>query len=306
MNEFDFIKSLLSFSKAGINGIGDDCVLLDDKYLISKDILVSGVHFLKSAPIDLIIHKLFTCNVSDIASMGGVPLYVIFGISAPKDINLGQVSIALKKSCKFYNVDLIGGDTTESNSDLFLSLTIIGKKNQNILLRSGAKKGDILYLSRIVGKCKASLENELEKKFYNIEKYYHYKINAENEVGAFLGSKDYITSATDVSDGLGIDLSNISKMSDVKIIINKEKLNFSELDFLGDKKIDYILSSGEEYSIAFTVASSYKKEFEKEFIEKFNKLPIEIGYIDTGKGTFLRDNDKLLNIENYGYCHFSK
>ncbi len=306
MNEFDFIKSLLSFSKSGINGIGDDCVLVDDKYLISKDVLVSGIHFLISAPIDLIIHKLFTCNISDIASMGGVPLYILFGISAPKDINLEEVSKALKKSCKFYNVTLIGGDTTESNSDLFLSLTIIGKKNKNILLRSGAKKGDIVYLSRMVGKCKASLENELENKFYNIEKYFHYKINAENEVGAFLGSKDYITSATDISDGLGIDLSNISKMSNVKVIIDKEKLNFSELDFLGDRKIDYILSSGEEYCLIFTVKRDYKKEFEKEFMEKFNKLPIEIGCIDEGEGTFLKGNGKLLNIENYGYCHFNK
>lgn len=304
MNEFDFINKLLSFSKSGVNGIGDDCALFGNDYLISKDVLVSGVHFLKSAPLDLIIHKLFTCNVSDIASMGGTSLYVLFGISAPKDVDLSVVAKAVEKSCKYYDVSLIGGDTTESSSDLFLSLTVIGKKGENLLLRGNAKSSDIVYLSRQVGKCKASLENELNISNYNIEKYFHYKVDAENKVGEFLATKKYITSATDISDGLGVDLSNISKSSHMKIVINKESLNFDILDFLGEKKFEYALSSGEEYSLIFTVKKEYKKELEKDFFAKFNRLPIEIGYVEKGSGTFLKDNKDLLNIENFGYCHF--
>ena len=304
MNEFDFIARLTDFAGSGIEGIGDDAALFGDFFLVAKDIIASDVHFLKSAPMDLIIHKLFTSNVSDIAAMGGTPLSVLFGISADKDTDLASIANAAKKASEFYGVKIIGGDTTESHNGLFFSLTIIGKKGQNLLQRNGARNGDILYLSRPVGLSKAALENELGKKYFPIENLYHYKINAEKDVGIFLGSRPEVTAATDVSDGLGADTGRLATMSDVKITIDEKCLKFPCLSFLGNEDVDYALSSGEEFALLFTVKKESAENFEKDYLKNLGKAPLKIGQVSSGNGSFLLRKGSLIDISKKGYVHF--
>lgn len=304
MDEFEFIKSLRCLSPNGVEGIGDDGALFADKYIIAKDIMASGVHFLKTAPIDLIIHKLFTSNVSDIAAMGGRGLWALLGVSVPKGFDLSALAEAIKKASEFYGLKLIGGDTTESVGEMFFSLTVIGRRGDNLLLRSGAKAGDILYLSRPTGLSKAALEKELDGADYPLEDFYHYKINAEIDVGAFLGSRNDVTSAADVSDGLGVDVGRIAAASNVKIIVDYNSLNFPVLQFLGDKSVDYALSSGEEFALIFTVKNQNQANFEKDFFKAFGIQPLKIGKVFDGSGCFAEKNGIVYDISNVGYRHF--
>lgn len=304
MKEFEFIRKLEDTFNNAENLIGDDAALINDNILISKDILVENVHFLKSTPLEHVIHKLFTANISDIASMGGTSKYVFLGIAAENKKVLETVIPFVKNECEKYNVTLAGGDTTSSKSGLFLSLTVVGSKGKNILMRSGACENDIIFLSRPVGKCKISLEKELNIKNHNIDKYEHYKVCAEDKLGSFLSSLDFITSATDISDGLSTDLYNIAESSHKKAVIEYNKLPVDYLKEYNVNSLDYILSSGEEYALLFTAKKDSSKFLKKLVKDTLNQEIIPIGRMEKGCGIFLETKGKLQSLFLSGYEHF--
>lgn len=305
MKEFEFIsyleKSIVNKNKY----IGDDAALIYDRLLISKDILSENVHFLSSTPLKYVIHKLFTCNISDISSMGAVAKYVLLGLALKDKSYLEQILPLIEEECKFYNVELIGGDTTSSERNVF-SLTVLGEKGANTVYRSGAESGDIIFISRPLGRCRISLEKELNKYSFNIDKYYHYQVNAENKLGEYLGSTGGITSMTDISDGLGVDLNNIALLSNKKAVIEYDRLDLSYLDEYGIDNFEYFISSGEEFALLFTVKSSLALKIQKDILDKLGIKIIPVGRIEEGSGIFVEKNGHMHKIVKGGYEHFNK
>ncbi len=297
MNEFDFIKTLQLDKKPSHTSIGDDAVLYNGA-LIAKDIMCEGVHFLSTTPIEHVVHKLFSSNVSDIASMGGIATACLIGVAVPKGYDLQTLSDSIKKYCKFYELELIGGDTTSSFGGLMLSMTVIGTPQANVLTRSGAKAGDLVYVSRKLGSAKMSLECELGTHQHNIDKYKHYSLNAETKLGALLGSIDCITACTDISDGLGIDLGNIATSSNVKIVLDSDKLTDASVF-----NIDYAIQSGEEYALVFCVQDYMAEELERYIFRVLSKEIFCIGRVFDGKNVYLSQGKSLINITNQGYEH---
>ena len=54
---------------------------------------------------------------------------------------------------KFYNVDVIGGDTTSSQKGLIISITAIGEANEEeIVYRNGANDGDVWVINTVISK----------------------------------------------------------------------------------------------------------------------------------------------------------
>lgn len=303
MKEFEFLETLAHTFNNKENFIGDDAVLID-KYLYTKDIIVENTHFLKTTPLEYVIHKLFTSNISDISAMGGTPLYCLLGIAVDSNESLEYIIPLVKKECDYYNIHLIGGDTTFSKSGLFFSLTVIGIKNKNVIYRHGAESGDIIFLSRPCGLNKISLEKELGQNNFNINKYMHYNTYPEHKLGELLGNIEGVTSLTDISDGLSTDLINILESSNKKGVLEYEKLPLSHLYDYNINHLDYFLSSGEEYSLLFTVekeSASYVKEIVKTTLEK---EIYEIGYIEEGSGLYLKENSNFKKLDNTGYEHF--
>lgn len=305
MKEFEFIKSLRDFSRLfAPDGIGDDAAFFGGKYLVAKDVLCENVHFLSSTPIDLVVGKLFTCNVSDICAMGGTAKAALIGVACPNEEMLPSISESILKYAAFYGVDIIGGDTSKSGGGLFLSMTVLGEKGKNLLLRSGAGAGDIIYLSRPVGLAKLSLEKELGLNSLNIDKYYHYEQKAERSAGEFLGGFDGITCACDISDGLGRDLANIAKESGLKAVID---ISAVDLDYLKNYGVDaekYFISSGEEFALLFGVEKSREAQFEKSFEKALSCKPLKIGVFEVGSGCVLRSKGLSVDVSTSGFSHF--
>ncbi|WP_265822839.1 thiamine-phosphate kinase [Geovibrio ferrireducens] len=286
MKEFAFIESLKSLSpEGGLYGIGDDAVLTDG-LLIAKDIVTEGVHFTEGAPLQNIIFRLFTANVSDIAAMGGRAEKALLGVALPELLDKGRLTEAVRYACSYYNIKLIGGDTTSSVSHFFASLTIIGSPSENVLVRSGAKEGDEVYLSRPVGGAAAMLARELAGE----RVYDHYLYKAETELGEYLGSFG-VNSCIDISDGLGRDASHIAEASGVRIELDSR--------LIPEYGISDAVSSGEEFALLFTVPESRAKEME-ELIHRDLKRPVyRIGKVTKGSGVFM-DGE---NISEKGWEH---
>ncbi len=217
--------------------------------------------------------------------------YALLGIAIPEGYDITPEDIV--RPFNIYGLKLIGGDTTSSKDSLFLSVTIIGTKNEHVLKRSGAGAGELLYISRPVGRVRLGLEEELK----GSEVYNHYLIKAETELGDLLGRTGIATSCIDVSDGLGRDASHIADQSGVRIVIEADKLPVDSLPDMEDK-VRYAVGSGEEFALLFTIPAEKRKEF-----EMMSPKSILIGRVEEGTGVFLESGGEMLDISDAGYEH---
>ena len=123
LGEFALIDHLTKDIKlensSTILGIGDDASVIDkgDKYsLLSTDLLIEGVHFnLAYSPLMHLGYKAVAVNVSDICAMNGYAKQITVGLAVSNRFTieaLEELYEGIKLACSYYNVDLIGGDTT--------------------------------------------------------------------------------------------------------------------------------------------------------------------------------------------------
>jgi thiamine-monophosphate kinase len=121
-----------------------------------------------------------------------------------------------------------------------------------------------------------------------------------------LKNKKYFSSSMDSSDGLSTTLNEMSKQSKKKFIINNIPSNKDLENYVRKQKIDLnstVFHGGEEYEFIFTIPTKYKKIIMKN--SKLLKTPIiEIGYVTSGKGVYLKENNKNIILKDLGWKHF--
>lgn len=134
--EFGLIKHLtenFSFKNTSTEiSIGDDAAVINPenkKIVVSTDILAEGVHFnLGYVPLKHLGYKAVVVNISDIAAMNVIPTQILVSLAVSNRFPveaLEEIYAGIALACKHYKVDLVGGDTTSSNSGLVMSLSLI-------------------------------------------------------------------------------------------------------------------------------------------------------------------------------------
>ncbi|ACT07909.1 thiamine-monophosphate kinase [Dickeya chrysanthemi Ech1591] len=267
--EFDVIAryfNRVGYSRRGVElGIGDDCALLNipDKQLlaVSTDTLVSGIHFLPDIdPADL-AYKSLAVNLSDLAAMGADPAFVSLALTLPGiDTDwLAAYSDSLFEQLSYYDMQLIGGDTTRG--PLSMTLTIQGLVPAGrALKRSGARIGDWIYVTGTLGDSAAGLAilqqqrqvADADDRHWLLQR--HLRPQPRILYGQAL--RDLASAAIDLSDGLASDLGHILKASDCGARINLESLPYSKALLRHsdpDQAMRWALSGGEDYELCFTV-----------------------------------------------------
>lgn len=296
-------------------GIGDDAAILsvpkNHQLVQSVDTLVAGVHFpLETSPQD-IAYKALAVNLSDMAAMGAEPAWFTLAITLPDDneIWLKKFSESLLTLAKKYNVQLIGGDTT--NGPLCISITINGfVPSGKALTRNSAQVKDKVYVSGTLGDAALALaawQGDCLIRDESID-YLNEKFNRPQpqvELGLLL--REYASACIDVSDGLIADLEHITDSSKLGATIYFEKIPLSsELkQNLTDETLmlPLVLSGGDDYELCFTVPEIKTVEFEK--VIKENKLLVTcIGEIVSQSGVRCHKDNKEIDIQEMGYQHF--
>lgn len=274
LGEFNFIEHYLAARQPQRKDVhlalGDDCAIVNVpenvRLAISTDTLVAGTHFLANANPAWVAHKALASNISDLAAMGATPAWVSMALTLP-EINpdwLTPFCDAFFDLANYYNVQLIGGDTTKG--PLSITLTVQGFVPQDkALLRSGAKVGDWIYVTGQLGDSKAGLEvildvNKRALPCASVLESRHYLSTPRVLAGQAL--LNLASSAIDISDGLVADLNHILSASQVGASLDLHTLPLSEalVQFTGDPLIaqQYALTSGEEYELCFTVPEENK------------------------------------------------
>ncbi|ASY24025.1 thiamine-monophosphate kinase [Candidatus Nanopelagicus abundans] len=283
-------------------GIGDDAAVIkssNNKLVATVDMAVEDIHFNKkwSTPFQ-IGAKLTTANLADIFAMGAIPKYLLVaaGIS---ELNNSETVTELAKGIRSvadkFEVTVIGGDLSKSEK-MTLSITALGELSAQPILRSGARVGDLIYLSSLTGLSAAGLailNRELDRPRYVVEAHLNPKLVAPDKL------IKVATSMCDVSDGLATDAAHLSYASNVNFNLSKDLIS-QAADFkdlaelakeLNEDVFDWILTGGEDHFFLATVG----KENES------NELGIQIGSVGKGEGKLLLDG---VEIKKTGYQHF--
>ena len=254
--------------------------------------------------------KAMIMSISDFACKNVAPKVALVNVNFPSNMDkksLSDVALGLKDAAKTYGIYILGGDVNEA-SNLTITTIISGLgKLRDIILRSGAKPGDLLAVSGKFGKTSCGLKILLE----NLDAPRHikkkllkavYKPKVKLNLGLNL-KKFGVTSSIDSSDGLAWSLYELSKASNVGFIIKKlpiarEAKIFAEINRLNP--VDLTFYGGEEYEIVATLNPKIYGRIKKELKRKF----MVIGEVTKEKKIVYIDKGEEVKIKPKGWEHF--
>lgn len=327
----ELTKNFKNARKSTIYGVGDDAAVIekdkDNAMLVSTDTLVEGIHFnLMYTPLKHLGYKAVVVNLSDIYAMNGIAEQITVSIAVsnrfPKEA-LDELYEGIQKACDFYEVDLVGGDTTSSTSGLFISITAIGTaRKEDVVYRNGGKPNELIVVTGDLGaaymglqilerekevfKANPEIQPDLDGHDYILER--QLKPEARKDIIEFLKKLDVRpTSMIDISDGLASELFHLCTQSMVGAHIFDEKLpidpsvSTTAIDF-DISPTTVALNGGEDYELLFSIE---QKDFDK---IKGNPHMTVIGHFtDEDSGLYLIDKQgSAIQLSAQGWKHFSK
>jgi thiamine-monophosphate kinase len=247
-------------------GIGDDCCATTlppgEILLTTTDLLIEEIHF-RRVWTDLFAlgRKAVAVNISDIAAMGGTPRTLSLGLGLPADLSpedFDQLIAGILTAAQEYGAILSGGDTCRSPAGLLLSVTIQGSsKPEQILRRSGARPGDLLYVSGTLGDSALVLRELVAGRTPPADLVgRHHQPTARLRLGQELAQQRLATALIDLSDGLRADLGHILKASKVGARVHAASLplspTFRTALAIEPGLLDLALAGGEDYELLWS------------------------------------------------------
>ena len=332
LGEFGLIdhltKGFSDKNKSTLKGIGDDAAVIDNGKkctIISTDMLVEGIHFdLMYSPLKHLGYKSVVVNLSDIYAMNAIPQQVTMSLAFSNRFSveaLEEFYQGVKAACDYYQVDLIGGDTTSSPRGMTISVTAIGEaEKEKITYRNGAKVGDLMCVTGDFGASYLGLQilerekqvflsnpgvqPDLENQDYLVGR--QLKPEARKDmIEAFEKNQLVPTSMIDVSDGLASEIFHICKQSGVGAFVEESGVpihpdaEMMALKFQMDP-ITCALSGGEDYELLFTI--------DPKDVDKVKFLPgiyIMGEIVDASEGIKLHTKGGNIHpIKAQGWSHF--
>jgi thiamine-monophosphate kinase len=238
--------------------------------------------------------KLLKRNLSDLAAMGAQPTAAVIALTLDPHVSLSWLEKfyrGLAACAREYRVPIVGGDVAQADGILSASLTLLGHSaGERMLLRSGAKIGDWIY---VTGKLGGSIAG------------HHFKFEPRLAAGAWLASRTEVCAMIDLSDGLAKDLPAITPgNAEPSIIpndvpISRDALRLSKKS--NRTALSHALSDGEDYELLFAVSKrTDRNAFENAWPRRF-KTPLTcLGrFVSQGK----RPSGTIDLSDFHGYEH---
>ena len=284
-------------------GIGDDAALFSPRRghetILTCDWFLEGTHFLRDKhPADSVGWKCLARAVSDVAAMGGEPRCFLLSLALPESHTgrwLDEFLGGLRRAARKFQCPLAGGDTTRRR-ELLANVTVVGEvRSDRALLRSGARVGDILFVSgrlggaelglkRLRGKARIAGNDPLLKK--------HLYPEPRIALGRWLADHRMVTSMMDLSDGMSADLPRLCEASGVGARLEALGIPAVRLPNRSGMRnvdpLDLALNGGDDYELLFTVRPGKIRRIPR----VFQGIPLTaIGEITRGRRLTLVGHD---------------
>jgi thiamine-monophosphate kinase len=311
-SESAFVDALRGLAVgAEARGLMDDAAVLEvggRRLVVTKDVIVEGVHYRSDDPPGDVAWKLVAVNLSDLAAKAARPVAGLLGyVLGEEGWDRGFIA-GLSICLAELGLPLIGGDTVSvpAGAPRVLSLTAIGEALCAVPSRSGAAPGDILWVSGTVGDAGAGLAmlaGELPPNEALIRRYR--APQPRLEAGIALGH--LVSAMMDVSDGLLIDAARIAEASGASLLVELDAIPLSRpfIAALGDKRGARLraATSGDDYELLFTAPAEVSERVRQ--LAGDLRLPLTpIGRVASGAGLQVIDRQGEVPLPNeLGYQH---
>jgi thiamine-monophosphate kinase len=312
----DMLEQTLGSSPRAIVGFGDDisAILLPGgkAAILKTDMLVGSTDIPPGMTMRQAARKAVVASVSDMAAKGVRPLAGLVALGLPSRLtrkDVRDLAKGFRDAEDEYGFALVGGDTNESR-DLTISIALFAIADpRKLVLRSGARSGDIVAVSGEFGDAsaglKALIENrkkprELDRPLYDA--VFHPR--AQLSLGIKLADSKTLSASIDSSDGLAWSLHELAKATSIGIEINTIPVSKSAQDYAKRYRYDaekLALYGGEEYHLIVTV-----KRHKLELASRAARGKLRpIGVVTREfRGVRLTRSGRTVNIPRKGWEHF--
>ncbi len=300
---------------------GDDVsavpVAVDGEVAVLKtDMLVDKTDVPRGMSLWQAARKAVVMNVSDFAAKGVAPKAALVSLGLPRRLmrkDLEEIAKGLNAGARQYGAYVVGGDTGEA-SDLVISVHLFGTtKKDALMLRSGAKVGDIVAVTGFFGKSAAGLQLLLNgypasDALRDVLVSAVCMPQARLREGLALQCSGAVTASIDSSDGLAWSLHELARLSGVGFVISAlpvadEMKCFA--DFNGLDACELTLHGGEEYELVVTVNPKMWAEAEAA-VEAVGGRLLPIGKATRDKEVLLDIDGEKRVVEARGWEHFKR
>lgn len=313
VSEFRFLDNLRS--KYSLDKIGDDCAVLpkdaETDLLLTADMLIEDIDFrLDWTTPEFLGHKALAVSLSDIAAMGGEPIWAMLSLGVPENLwktdFIDRFYVGWFEVANEFGVELVGGDISRTPGKLVID-SIAGAEvsKGKAIMRSGAKPGDAIYVTGTLGGAAGGLK--LLEQGQTIQDNNdistgkllrrQLKTTPQLKTANILQQLNIVTSMIDLSDGLSSDLAHICRASVVGARIYADRLPVDDdlrNYFPAEDCLELALNGGEDFELLFTVSPRDLENVPGTCIGEITDIGMEIV-----KG------GETLSLESKGYEHFS-
>jgi len=305
-----------AFGESGLGlGAGDDAAIWQPRQghevVLTSDWFLEGWHFLRDThPADSVGWKCLARAASDIAAMGGTPRCFLLNLAIPASNTgkwLDEFLGGLGRAAKFLCCSMAGGDTTR-NERIQINVTVAGELVKGrAVLRSGARDGDLLFVSGSLGEAEWGLrklrEGSGKGRVTSRDLQKHLYPEPRIALGQWLAVNRLATAMMDISDGLSTDLARLCEASGVGAMVKEGAIPLPDR-IPKHEAIAVGLHGGDEYELLFTASPGQVRQLPR----RFRGLDITlIGSIKRSKTILLQKNDaSVVPLKASGWDPFRK
>jgi thiamine-monophosphate kinase len=286
---------------------GGEVAVLKTDMLVGKTDVPAGMTMFQAA------RKAVVMAISDFAAKGASPQTVLVALGVPENLTaqeLEQIAQGLNVGAREYGAYVVGGDTAQTD-DLIIAIQLFGTAKQDtLMLRSGARAGDVLAVTGCFGRSAAGLKILLEgAKAGALRDGLVDAVLcpvARLREGLTLAASGAVSAAMDSSDGLAWCLHELAEQGGVGFLVDALPVCGDVEEFAALNELDaaeLALFGGEEYELVVTVKPQMWAASEASVAAVGGKL-LRIGVATADKRVLLRRGDKTVAIAARGYEHF--
>lgn len=319
LGELKIIRMLerkLQTKKHAVVGFSDDISAVrlsgGEVAVLKTDMLVGSTDIPPGMTVRQAARKAVVANVSDLAAKGVRPMAGLVALGLPArftDHDIRDIAAGLHDGEREYRFPLVGGDTNESK-DLTITIALFAiAERKHLVLRTGAKPGDVVAVTDAFGDTSAGMKGLLEKKIrpHRLPKPLYdavFNPRAQLDLGLRLARSGALTASIDSSDGLAWSLHELSDANHVGIQLDHVPVSRATAEFAASYRYDareLALYGGEEYHLVVTVKTNKLARARR--VAQGHLIPIGL-VTRKFRGVRFNRAGRSINIPRKGWQHF--